>query len=85
MQPSKSLRVVPAILCALVCTFFFLACNGEFDIREPFEIYEAITLVSLGESTTQSILVLPYTLFQRGADTCIKRAPGRVAHLVNAG
>src|SRR5215470_1108716 len=29
MQPSKSLRVVPAILCALVCTFFFLACNGK--------------------------------------------------------
>src|SRR6266851_3562723 len=30
-------------------------------------------------------LVLPYTLFQRGADTCIKRAPGRVAHHVNVG
>ena len=29
MQPSKSLRVVPAILCAFVCTFFFLACNGK--------------------------------------------------------
>src|SRR6476469_9943550 len=29
MQPSKSLRVVPAILCALVCAFFFLACNGK--------------------------------------------------------
>ena len=30
MQPSsKSLRVVPAILCALICTFFFLACNGK--------------------------------------------------------
>ena len=29
MQPSKSLRVVPPILCALVCTFFFLACNGK--------------------------------------------------------
>jgi len=30
MQPSsKRLRVVPAILCALICTFFFLACNGK--------------------------------------------------------
>ena len=29
MQPSKSLRVVPAILCALVCTLFFLACNPK--------------------------------------------------------
>jgi len=29
MQPSTSLRVVPAILCALFCTFFFLACNGK--------------------------------------------------------
>ena len=29
MQPSKSLRVVPAILCALFCTFFLLACNGK--------------------------------------------------------
>ena len=29
MQPSKSFRVVPAILCALVCTFFLLACNGK--------------------------------------------------------
>jgi len=29
MQPSKSLRVVPAILCALVCTFIFLACNPK--------------------------------------------------------
>ena len=29
MQPSKSLRVVPAILCAIFCTFFFLACNGK--------------------------------------------------------
>jgi len=29
MQPSKSLRVVPAILCALLCTLFFLACNGK--------------------------------------------------------
>jgi len=29
MQPSKSLRVVPAILCVLVCTLFFLACNGK--------------------------------------------------------
>src|SRR6476646_11364685 len=29
MQPSKSLRVVPAILCALVCTIFFLGCHGK--------------------------------------------------------
>jgi len=29
MQPSKSLRVVPAILCALLCTLFFLACNPK--------------------------------------------------------
>jgi ribose transport system substrate-binding protein len=29
MQPSKSLRVVPAILCAVVCSFFLLACNGK--------------------------------------------------------
>jgi ribose transport system substrate-binding protein len=29
MQPSKSLRVVPAILCAIVCSFFLLACNGK--------------------------------------------------------
>ena len=29
MQPLKSLRVVPAILCALLCTLFFLACNGK--------------------------------------------------------
>src|ERR1041385_1449274 len=29
MQPSKSLRVVPAILCALFCTLFFLACNPK--------------------------------------------------------
>jgi hypothetical protein len=49
------------------------SCNGDFDIREPFEIYEAITIVFLRDSTTQYILVLPYALFQPGADTCIER------------
>jgi ribose transport system substrate-binding protein len=29
MQPSKSLRVVPAILCAIFCTFFLVSCNPK--------------------------------------------------------
>jgi hypothetical protein len=64
---------------------FFLACNGEFNIREPLEICETITFVFCCESTTQSVLVLPHPLFHRGAHTCLKRAPGRVGHHINMG